>query len=129
MLTLSPLNLRGLLDSQHLIGEPVTDIPRKKRDGAGEAEACWRCCACESVYTYRHQAEECCEDEDDKLPAGLHDQDPPVHCPVCAAPANDTRDAADCCLWKDLDALTRWRMADAVDAGSTWLEQLGAARA
>jgi hypothetical protein len=128
-LSLSPLNFRGLLASQHLVGEPVTDQPphKKRREGAGEAEPCWRCCACEFTYELRRDAEECCADEEDDAPRNRagHHEDAPTPCPVCSMPAYSFRDAADCCLWKDIDAARRWRMADAVEAGGSWAEQLG----
>lgn len=50
----------------------------------------------------------------------LDDDDDAIHCPVCGDKAATHRDAADCCLWKDLDAQTRWDIADAVQAGGAW---------
>jgi hypothetical protein len=50
-------------------------------------------------------------------------------CPVCNAAAIDPWAAADCCLWKDLPAPARWKIAAAVEAGSTWGDELGIAKA
>jgi hypothetical protein len=44
---------------------------------------------------------------------------------VCGTTAETHRLAADCCLWKDIGAAERWRIADAVEAGATWADQLG----
>lgn len=47
-----------------------------------------------------------------------------MRCPVCTTQHSEYRLAADCCLWKDLPAPTRWRIADAVEAGATWLDAI-----
>ena len=45
-------------------------------------------------------------------------------CPVCHSKCKDTHDAANCCLWKDLDVAARFRIAQAVDAGAEWGEAI-----
>ena len=47
-------------------------------------------------------------------------------CPVCGEEADSIHQAADCCLWKNLDWPTRYRIARAIENGSTWAEELGA---
>lgn len=108
---LSPLNFVGLLST---IGMGIQAPDPEDRPRAIE---CWRCPECHDVYDDEFEAEECCQGEAD-------DDDRPA-CPCCARTCADHREASDCCLWKDLDTITRWRMADAVQAGSTWAEQLG----
>jgi len=109
-MNLSPLNFSGLIATD--LG-PVTE---KKRGRAVEIVQ-WSCSECCCVYDDEDEAAECCGDEDEEYACA---------CPVCGTGKyEDARDASDCCLWKDIDAPTRWKMADAVDAGSTWAEQLG----
>jgi hypothetical protein len=115
---LSPLNFRGLIATLGIVGEPVADAKTSNRPKPRAIE-CWRCSECREVHSWESEAEECCADEDAKAAPTATD------CPVCAAKYSEHRDAADCCLWKDIDAPTRYRMADAVEAGSTWVEQLG----
>ena len=112
---LSPLNFRGLIDTMRLVvsSEPTKTTKRRR------AIECWRCPECSDVHEWEDEAEECCAEEEAK-------ETPKAKaCPVCAAKCETFRDAADCCLWKDIDAYSRWRIADAVEAGSTWPEQLG----
>lgn len=113
---LSPLNLSGLLTTlqAQACGTTPAANPKERRNRALE---CWRCPECREVYDWEDEAEECCAE-----PAPAVTSQPT--CPVCAAEYTSHRDAADCCLWKDLDAPTRWRMADAVEAGSTWADQI-----
>jgi hypothetical protein len=115
---LSPLNLSGLV-ARARADESVDGKPQKSR---AEAVTMWRCTECDEVHEWKSDAEECCD------PAGKPAGSGPVSCPVCGNRFDAHRDAADCCLWKDLDAITRWRVADAVDAGATWAEALGLER-
>lgn len=109
-MSLSPLNFLGLVAQQR--------TPQDKPAG-GHAIAITRylCSVCNADYENEVDAKEC---------FGAEEEAGDKRCPVCASKCDDTRDAADCCLWKDIDAPTRWRMADAVDDGSTWAEQLAA---
>ena len=113
MKNLSPRNFLGLIATER--------TPPAESAGKGRAVAVCRyeCSACGTEYDDEDEAEECCDSQDVEDYHG---------CPVCAGRSESTRDASDCCLWKDIDAATRWRMADAVDAGSTWVEQLQALR-
>lgn len=117
---LSPLTLSGL----RVDHEP----PKKPRveDDSGRVEAVlmYRCTECDEVHDHRLDAEDCCP-PDDLL---LHHEEDSVQCPVCGEEHIDHRYAVDCCLWKDIDAPTRWRIADAVEAGATWHEALGVTR-
>ena len=72
---------------------------------------------CGEMHEYKDDAIDCCAGEDDVLES----------CPVCNAAFATHRDAADCCLWHDLDAPTRWAIADKVEAGATWAEAIAAA--
>ena len=115
---LSPLNFRGLIATLGIVGEPLAEAKSASRTKPRSIE-CWRCSECRQVHDWEDEAEECCAAEDVK-PASTAPA-----CPVCAEKYSERRDATDCCLWKDIDAPTRYRMADAVEAGSTWCEQLG----
>lgn len=123
MLSLSPLNFRGLLATQGIVQIPGVR-PEKQRVRRTPIE-CWRCPECLDVHDDEDDAAECCEHVEMKggeLPTEA--QVKPT-CPVCGKGAWSFEDASDCCLWKDIDATTRHRMAAAVEAGSTWVEQLG----
>lgn len=115
---LSPLNFRGLMATLCIVGEPLQEAPSTKRTRQRAIE-CWRCSECLDVYERESDAEVCCAYNHVKSAS----TDPA--CPVCAEKYVNHREAANCCLWKDIDAPTRYRMADAVEAGSTWGNQLG----
>lgn len=103
---LSPLNFSGLIAAQR---NPREVNPKR---GSATAVMYYECDECGEHYDSEKEAQDCCAEPT------------PECCPVCLSEAASPRDAADCCLWKDLDAATRWRMADAVENGSTWAEQL-----
>lgn len=47
-------------------------------------------------------------------------------CPVCRVPLSNPDDAADCCLWRDLDITQRREAARKVHTtDATWTEALG----
>jgi hypothetical protein len=124
---LSPLNFSGLiaLANTPLYERPEDHPARKALDGRQpkrSAIECWKCPDCAEVYDDEDEAVECCRD-DDHLHT-LHDQDGVSLCPICASSNTDARQASDCCLWKDLDAPTRWAMADQVEAGASWVDLL-----
>ena len=113
---LSPRNFRGLLHTMNIVGEPVApEQPTRNRRRAIE---CWRCAECEEVHDWESDAEECCVAEDAKEAPSA------TACPVCAQKYETHRDASDCCLWKDILAQRRWQIADAVEAGGSWADQL-----
>ena len=105
---LSPLNFSRLIANKN-------GLDSANKSGL-EPRQVWQCAACEDTHDCYRDAKTCCHAGDD------------VSCPICEISFQGSitafRDAADCCLWKDLDALTRWRIADAVEAGSTWVEEL-----
>lgn len=100
---------RLLLDSA-----PAGQESRLKRRSRVEEVTRYLCTVCDEVHEKRSEAEACCA----PAVAGANS------CPICNGNAVSPRHAADCCLWKDLDAPTRWAVADAVEAGSTWAEEL-----
>jgi hypothetical protein len=117
---LSPLNFRGLLDRMGMVGDPAADkpVPPGARRRAIE---CWRCPECLDVHDDEDDAERCCAETPKEAAVSNS-------CPVCGEKADTHRLAADCCLWRDIGAAERWRIADAVEAGATWAEQLGVRR-
>jgi hypothetical protein len=143
---LSPLNFSGLiaLANTPLYERPEDHPARKALDGRQpkrSAIECWKCPDCAEVYDDEDEAVECCRDDDhlhtlhdqdeaveccrdDDHLHTLHDQDGVSLCPICASSNTDARQASDCCLWKDLDAPTRWAMADQVEAGASWVDLL-----
>lgn len=76
----------------------------------------YQCMECGDRHDDEDDAEECCA-ESPNTEGGT--------CPICQTAHADARNASDCCLWKDFDAATRWAMADAVEAGSTWVAEIG----
>ena len=120
---LSPLNTRGLLHTLGLLipGSGPSQEQQPATSRRRKAIECWRCPECDAVHDWESDAEECCAPV-----IGLHDQEAAIQCPVCAQEYASHRDAVDCCLWKDMDAPTRWTLADAVEAGATWAEALAA---
>lgn len=108
---LSPLNLFG-------IKAQLAKLPEEDYE-AGQVErvTMYRCPECHDLHEDEDDAESCC--------ATRATQKSSTTCPVCGQDYNAHRNTADCCLWKDIDALTRWQIADAVEAGSTWEIELG----
>jgi hypothetical protein len=118
MSSLSPLNFRGLL-AQSGVTPHGSDTPKTKKKN--RAIECWKCPECFEVHHWEGEAEECCAVKE-AAGAGSNAN----CCPICAAgPWADARDAADCCLWKDMEQAKRYAAADAVKGGATWLEALG----
>lgn len=109
----SALVLSDLRARQVLGDTAPTSTSRKK----GEYTEVYRCDNCSDIHDDEGDAEDCCAE--DVLEARLND-----NCPACGKEASDFREAADCCLWKDLDAPKRWAIADAVEAGATWQEAI-----
>jgi hypothetical protein len=117
---LSPLNFSGLLANAGVVDrDPRALMPGTQRRRV--AIPCWKCPECYDTHDDEEDAVECCQ-----RPLAASATEPRSStCPVCNEKAYDARAASDCCLWKDLAAPARWAMADAVEAGSTWAEQLG----
>ena len=114
---LSPLNFNGLIATSTMLMSDLADgHPAKKSRTAIE---CYRCPACHEVFDDEDEATECCEVEE--MLGGVN------MCPVCTADATDPRAATNCCLWKDLDAATRYALADRVANGEPWAVVLGVA--
>jgi hypothetical protein len=101
------------------------------------------CPACDSSHKQESDAEACCprdtevvyESEDgqrydsaselaEAVAGSDADSACSSGCPVCAEPYTSHALAADCCLWKDIDAPTRWRIAAAVEQGTPWLDAI-----
>lgn len=119
---LSPLNLALLVANDQLDAEPAPVKSLRKK--TVESVHCWRCVECCELHEFLSDAEDCCAEEWIKAGPSF------AQCPICATDHGNHSDswrlAADCCLWKDLDAPTRWAIADAVEGDSTWAEQLQA---
>ncbi len=111
----SPLNLRGLLHTQHVVGEPVPDDKLDRL--CPTMVVMYRCSYCDELHDDEDDAADCCR------PPSPQPRNADV-CPVCNQVALNVRDAADCCLWKDLDAATRERIALDLEVGATWLEAI-----
>ncbi len=124
MIALSPASKRGIFHT--LIARDTKEAAEHKRErdlDRIEQVTMYRCLECQDLYDDEEDAIQCCAPESDVI--GLHDQEAPTICPVYGQDFISARDAADCCLWKDIDATTRWRMADQVDAGAPWTQVLG----
>lgn len=115
---LSPLNFQRFVSTAQLgFTEHGEEKPEKREV---ESVLMYRCCECDELYECRDEAEGC-----DCIETKAWPDPDNWACPICANDCASPRIAADCCLWKDFDAPARWRMADAVEAGRTWAEQLG----
>lgn len=110
---LSPLTLSGLVARARLVPEepPTARRPRMV--------TMWQCTVCDELHEDHDDAVECCSV---KPEAKSTDAQP--SCPVCGIEYDGYRNAADCCLWRDPPAETRWTIADRVAAGTPWVEAL-----
>lgn len=101
---------------------PQCDDEHKTEDAA------MYCCAPSIEEATRYVCPECDEDHETESAAmeccGCAGAPAPARCPVCNGEAQDYEDAADCCLWKDLDKLARRRIANAVEAGEHWSDAI-----
>lgn len=117
---LSPLTRDGLK-----LTALITDlrgVPLESKHPGPASVIAWECGVCGDLHRWEDDAHDCCAP--DELQGGSH-EDAAAQCPVCGNAAASHRDAADCCLWHDLDAPTRWRIADAVEACDlTWAEAI-----
>lgn len=126
-------------------GETPTDHRRALRAWARPARR-FLCEGCDTAHLSHDSAMECCPRDIPEvwvdaagktyctpgelakaLPNGSgpsRDGLSPNCCPVCGDSTSSPHSAVECCLWKDLDHLTRWKVADAVDAGTPWREAL-----
>jgi hypothetical protein len=110
MASLSPLTRFRLFAP--LVDGDIAGI--KKRERRVREITVYQCPDCFERYDWEEEAEECCGNE----PEGEY------HCPVCRQGNKDNHEAANCCLWKDLDPMARYRIAMAVDAGAEWQEAI-----
>lgn len=115
---ISPLNRSNMRHRQLNIEREVARGERSPGKAKVEEVTMYRCPVCLDLHEWESDAEECCEENLTTEGAVATD------CPVCGEQYNSHRDAADCCLWKDIDALTRWRIADAVESGKSWQEAI-----
>ena len=112
---LSPLNFSGLVAHSNMLMSALPDgHPARKTRTVIE---CYRCPGCQEVYDDEDEAIECCEEEEQLVGVNT--------CPVCTAAATDPRAATNCCLWMDIDAATRYALADRVATGEPWSTVLG----
>lgn len=117
MMQLSPLNRFGITAPMQMAA--VDEEPTKGRRRIEEV-VMYRCPECLKLHKWEDDAQECCEEKKEAVTRGAG-----ANCPVCGEKYITHRDASDCCLWKDIDALTRWAIDDAVEAGSEWATELG----
>jgi hypothetical protein len=115
---LSPLTRSGLNFTSLLAAE--SGKPAEEPHERPFRTSAWECSECGDLHHEEIDAFDCC------APAGIDaSSDDLIQCPVCRSGCADHRHAADCCLWHDLGAPTRWRIADAVEAGdATWSEAI-----
>lgn len=95
------------------------ELETRLRQAAVTEVSMWRCNVCRELHDDEVDVAECCTDA-----VMTHAEELPNWCPVCGKEATSPHEASDCCLWKDLDATTRWKMANQVEAGATWAEVL-----
>ena len=126
---LSPATKRGMFST--LLRVEKAEAEREEPD-MREIEAVTRylCPECDTAWCEEDEARECCKPLSDGAITGNR---PPARvspnmCPVCGESFGDYghEQAADCCLWHDFDAPTRWRIAAKVQAGATWPDAIAA---
>lgn len=115
---ISPLNLSALV--ARMKDAPSTEYPPDQRPRAIEITV-YLCRICRNRYDDEDEAIDCCSDMHE---VGAVVSGSATCCPVCESKYLTHEGAADCCLWKDPPAPDRWRVASAVNAGSTWAEAL-----
>ena len=120
MIKLSYGAQRGIFHNLIARGGIPEELEKRLRRGAVTEVLMWRCNVCRELHEDEDDAAECCAGE-----VKTHPEELPTWCPVCGQEATSPHEAADCCLWKDVDHVTRWKMADQVEAGATWAEVLG----
>lgn len=144
MATLSPLTRARMLERRLFAADDGANQPETDKAGWDAAYLRFRCDACGSLSQTRWDAERCCIPEVDKVwvhpktgeefesraelaEALQGHEDAPALCPVCGSDNDDIDEAANCCLWRDLDVATRYRIARAVEAGADWDSAITAA--
>ena len=120
MIALSPAARRGIFHTLIARAGIPEELEKRLRQASVTEVVRWRCNICRDLHDDEDDAAECCS-----AAVTSHAEELPNWCPVCGKEATSPHAASDCCLWKDIDANTRWRMADQVEAGSTWKETLG----
>lgn len=116
---LSPLNQANL----RLHGDSATELATIEHalvpNEVTEVTA-YQCSECDALHLDKDDAADCCA-----LETPLHHgSEVGACCPLCESPFATHREAADCCLWQDIPAPVRWRIADAVEAGGTWTDEI-----
>lgn len=116
---LSPLNLSNLLEHGSA-AQSLDDIEQRRMPNTADFVMAYRCSECGELHEDRHEAEFCCA----RLLPVVNGVTVSACCPLCASPFQTHREAVDCCLWKDFPAPTRWEIADAVEAGGEWNNEI-----
>lgn len=114
-MNLSPFNQSGLMFRVLGPQNAQATAPKKRREPI--EETVWRCPECKSTYEDEDEAAECCA-------STVATVSEPNNCPVCSKKWSSPWDASNCCLWKDIDAITRWEVASKVDLGMDWAEAI-----
>ena len=120
MITLSYGAQRGIFHTLIARAGIPEELEKRFRRSLVTEVTLWRCNVCSDLHDDEDDASECCSEA-----VTTNAEDFPKWCPVCGKEAISAHEASDCCLWKDLDAATRWKMADQVEAGATWVQVLG----
>lgn len=115
---LSPATLAGMQAWEGITAEMMaTD----EADIEVEAVTVYECPDCNERHDFESDAIACCEHV--RLERKLGKPDPTL-CPVCGAEHSSVTEAADCCLWKDLDAYRRYRIGQMVEGGVPWRDAI-----
>lgn len=143
-MNLSPSTLAGLRhrpDQEELERAPLSATREELRKWA-KPHLRYTCPNCNEMHKSEHGAQSCCPvdvesvyvhpttgeefDTPADLAAAFCDETRPIECPVCKSTLPDVQLAADCCLWKDIGAADRYRIATAVEGGTAWLDAIAA---
>ncbi|MBA3622910.1 MAG: hypothetical protein H0W48_00270 [Methylibium sp.] len=117
---LSPLTRYRLHERQILDAIDRATPPAVKRNRPIEVLR-YQCPVCDDEHDYESEAEQCCPYEASEGEEAIKDG---VLCPVCRSLERGYFDAADCCLWKDIEPAGRYRIARAVEAGAEWIDAI-----
>lgn len=129
MQLLSPLTRAKMAEASAMQANGLVPRTAPRRDVV--RVSAYRCPDCSGLHEWEDEAVACClpliESKGPYEGPGPGTPDcPGVLCPICLGVHVDHHAAANCCLWKDLAPLARFRIASAVERGAEWSDAIAA---